>query len=232
MKRTVIVGLILLMSTAMFAQKVSGGLFIGPNLSWFGTDSKLVENEGVRLGYTFGAMADYNLVDNFAVCLAIKYNNVGGNLKYKYGVNDFSREELGDTTITDPYRSMKFKLDYLEIPIGFKGETNEIGYMTYSLKAGITPAVRIKGKADVDVSSDDVVNDEINLFTMGWHIGGGVEYSLSGSTRLFVELVYTGFMLDFDKTEVFSEAYDGANTSTSKPKIGVNNIMLTLGVLF
>lgn len=231
MKKIGLVICIMVFSTAIFAQKISGGLFVGPNISWFGTDSKHVNNEGIRLGYTFGAMIDYNMLDNFVLSTGIKYNNVGGNLKYKYGVKDFTRADLGDTTVMVS-TNMKYKLDYIEIPIGFKGKTNEIGYMTYFLKAGITPGINIKGKADVAVNSDDVISKELRLFTMGWHIGGGVEYALSGSTRLIVELVYTGYIFDFDESDVFSQPYIGGTTDTTNPTIGVNNLMIVFGILF
>lgn len=232
MKRIGIVAIIILMSSSLYAQKMSGGLFVGPNISWFGTDSKLANNDGVRLGYTFGAMADIKLMDNFAFSTAIRYNNVGGNINYVYGVKEFNRAELGDTTIFSS-TNIKYKLDYIEIPIGFKGGTNEIGYITYFMKAGVTPGIRLKGKADVSVNSDDLISKEINLIQMGWHIGGGIEYSLSGNTRVIVELIYNGYIFDFDKTDVFSQTHIlGVDTPTANSKIGVNNVMLLVGIKF
>ncbi|NLA23553.1 MAG: PorT family protein [Bacteroidales bacterium] len=221
-----VVALIMLISFNSFAQKVSGGLFIGPNVSWYTLDTKVAQNKGVKLGYMFGATMDFNLVENFAISTGINFNSMGGSQWYEHGVHNLTRQDLGDISL-GPSSTIKFKMDYIELPVGLKGKTNEIGYMTYFLKAGVTPGVNIKARADVTVDSNDIITAERKLFNLGWHIGGGFEWSLSGSTRLLTEVVYTGGILDTDKIEVLREDNTSTNVNSK-----LNNIALKVGVIF
>ncbi|HQL69740.1 MAG TPA: outer membrane beta-barrel protein, partial [Bacteroidales bacterium] len=123
--------------------------------------------------------------------------------------------------------TVKFKMDYLEIPIGFKGKTNEIGYFTYFLKAGVTPGINIKARADITVGSNDIITEESKLFNMGWYLGGGFEWSLSGNTRFLTEVLYTGGILDTDKVEVLK-----LDATSSNVKSKLNGITLRVGILF
>jgi len=226
MKKLTIITIVLLISIGSYAQKVSGGLFVGPNLSWYTLDSKVAANKGVKLGYQFGAMIDFNLIDNFAISTGVNFNSLGGSQTYQYGAHNFYRQDLGDTTL-GVNSTVKFKMDYLEIPIGFKGKTNEIGYFTYFLKAGVTPGINIKARADITVGSNDIITEESKLFNMGWYLGGGFEWSLSGNTRFLTEVLYTGGILDTDKVEVLK-----LDATSSNVKSKLNGITLRVGILF
>jgi len=227
MKKITIVMIALIISVASFAQKkVSGGLFVGTNLSWYSFDSRLVSNDGVKLGYQFGAMIDFNLIDNFALSTGINFNSMGGNQTYENGVHNFSRNDLADTTITGP-NTISYKMDYLEIPFGFKGKTNEIGYFTYYMKAGVTPGINISAKADVTVNSNDIITAERKLFNMGWYLGGGFEWSLQGNTRFVTEVLYTGGIFDTDKTEVVRD-----NNTSDNVRASLSSVALKIGILF
>jgi len=227
MKKITIVMIALIISVAAFSQKkVSGGLYVGTNLSWYTFNSRLVVNDGVKLGYQFGAMLDYNLIDNFALSTGINFNSMGGSQTYTYGVHNFTRNDLADTT-TGNGSTIKYKMDYLEIPIGFKGKTNEIGYFTYFMKAGVTPGVNISAKADVTVNSNDIITAERKLFNMGWYLGAGFEWSLQGNTRFITEVLYTGGIFDTDKTEVSRDDNTSANVRAS-----LSSVALKVGILF
>lgn len=233
--------ILLVLSAALFvvnisAQGFSGGLFFGPTTSWIATDSRTVNPEKVKLGYTFGATADIRVFDNFALSTGIRFNNIGGSMSFPFGAYDVKAMEvvLPDTLI--PGSSMNFNLNYISVPFGFKGKTNEIGYITYFLKGGATPMVNIKAKGDVGSMSDLVINDHVKLFNIGWHIGGGIEYGLSGSTRLLVEVIYTGGLFDFSSLNVFLSPPPDSPTEDPRdfinPKTVLNDIHLKVGILF
>ncbi|MDD2636540.1 MAG: hypothetical protein PHW82_13695, partial [Bacteroidales bacterium] len=71
MKKIIVCILALILAGNIFAQKISGGLFIGPTMSWMSTDSKTITTDGMNLGYSFGALLDFNLIDNFAISTGI-----------------------------------------------------------------------------------------------------------------------------------------------------------------
>ena len=228
MKKIILISFSLLLIGNLFAQKLSGGLFVGPSMSWMSTDSKIVKTDGMKFGYNFGALVDFNLIDNFAISTGIQFNNLGGNLIYPYGAPPIQPKEGNKTDTLAAEGKMKYNLNYIAIPVGFKGKTNEIGYMTYFLKAGVTPLINIKTLGSFG-ENEKLMLKEINLFNVGWHIGGGIEYSLSGNTRILVEILYTGGLIDVDKTKVFDVP---DMTSTSNPRIALNDIHLKVGVLF
>ena len=232
MKKFIVCILALVLAGNIFAQKVSGGLFFGPTMSWMSTDSKTINTEGMKFGYNFGALIDINLIDNFAISSGIQFNNIGGTVQYIYGAPLITPDEgvAYDSLLAGS--AVKYNLNYLAIPVGFKGKTNEIGYLTYFLKAGVTPLINIKALGEISgtyTTESILLSDEISLFNAGWHIGGGAEYSLSGNTRILFEIIYTGGLIDVDNTEVYSIA---DHSQVSKPKVALNDIHLKVGILF
>ncbi len=230
MKKIIVCIFAVILTGNIFAQKLSGGLFFGPTMSWMSTDSKTVTTEGVKLGYTFGALVDINLMDNFAISTGIQFANMGGNVKFTNGTMPFtSKEDIAFDTLTAGSQ-ISYNLNYLAIPFGFKGKTNEIGYLTYFLKAGVTPLINIKALADVAGQESILLdNKSVSLFNAGWHIGGGAEYSISGNTRILFEILYTGGLLDVEKSKVFNTA---AMETTTNPKVALSDIQLKVGILF
>lgn len=229
MKKIILILISLFFFGNIFAQQaISGGLYIGPTMSWMSTDSKVADTKGMKFGYNFGALVDFNLIDNFAISTGIQFNNLGGNIAYKYGFTNLIPKEGAVIDTVFPGTKIKYNLNYIGVPVSFKGKTNEIGYMTYFLKAGVTPLINIKTLGSFG-ENEKLMLKEINLFNVGWHIGGGIEYSLSGNTRILVEILYTGGLIDVDKTKVFDVP---DMTSTSNPRIALNDIHLKVGVLF
>jgi hypothetical protein len=234
MKKIILaIGLFALISSSAFSQ-ISGGLFVGPNLSWFGVDSKMQASEGVRLGYEFGAWSDFPLSDNFVFNLAIKYSDIGGTMSYQYG----SIIDLYDINRIDTIaagENIKYNLNYLSIPVGFKGKTNEIGFMSYFMKAGVAPMINLKGMADVTVDSNDLITKNISPISMSWYMGAGFEWSLSGNTRFVTEIVYNGGIMDFARNkndELTIDVFEDDGTTVRDHVGKANAISLKLGILF
>lgn len=229
MKKIIVCIVAVVLTGNIFAQKVSGGLFVGPTMSWMSTDSHIINTEGMKFGYNFGALIDFNLIDNFAISTGLQFNKMGGNVLFINGAYNIKPDEGTAYDSLPAGSKINYNLNYLAIPFGFKGKTNEIGYLTYFLKAGITPLINIKTLGTIGSAENLLLNKEIKLFNLGWHIGGGAEYSLTGNTRILFELIYTGGLRDVDNTEVFSTA---ARTDKSKAKVALSDIHLKVGILF
>jgi opacity protein-like surface antigen len=229
MKKITVCILVVMLTGNIFAQNISGGLFFGPTMSWMSTDSKTITTDGMKFGYNFGALMDINLMDNFAISTGIQFNKLGGNVNFVNGALKVTPDEGPAYDSLAAGSSINYNLNYLAIPVGFKGKTNEIGYLTYFLKAGVTPLINIKTLGDVGTDESILLSDEIKLFNAGWHIGGGAEYSLAGNTRILFEVLYTGGLLDVDNTDVFTTA---ARNAQSNPKVALSDIHLKVGILF
>ena len=214
----------MVISGIAMSQGVTGGLYVSPIVSWLKPDSKTVEKDGSRFGFGFGIPVDFNVSDNFAVSTGVSFNNIGGSLKFLDSIPVFN-------TVDSIYAlkggsSIKYKTQFIEIPLSLKGKTNEIGYITYFLKAGISPSFRFKAKGDVTVNSGDDIKAEVAAFNMGFHIAGGIEYSLGGNTKLLIEALFTNGLTNFSKTETIDKG------ALKKEKIISNNIALRVGILF
>lgn len=218
-----------------FAQKITGGIEVSPVLSWMAPDiADNIDNEGVKLGFNYGIVGDLNFSDNFAFSTGIMVNSFGGKLKYTDAIPEFT-VDLGtkDSIYSfSPGAIVDYKLQYVEIPISLKGKTNEIGYMTYFMKAGISPMFRWKAKGDVtqgNISGKSIKNEVASL-NVAFIVGGGFEYSFGGNTKLLFEFVYTNGLSDITKTKVYDDELQ--KISDESEKVILSNIALRVGILF
>jgi len=225
MKKYLIGVMLVVFSASVMAQNVSGGLFFSPVISWLQPDTKNITKDGSNFGFGFGIPVDINFSKNFAFSTGISYTNLGGSLKYADSIPKF---EAVDLIYSLPKNSVvKYKTSFIEIPLSFKGKTNEIGYITYFLRAGISPQFRFKAKGDVGtLNTGDDIRAEVRAFNMGYHIGGGIEYSLGGSTKGLIEAVFTNGLTNFTKVKTFN------NGVTKNEKTIMNSISLKFGILF
>ena len=213
------------------AQKFGGGLEIGTIYSWLSTDSKQASAEEGRLGFTYGAFFDINLSENFAFSTGINMNYLGGTIKYSDPIA-LKWDEV--TYQINKEAEVAYKVQYLEIPISIKGKTQEIGYITYFAKLGVNPSVALKTRADIDGDvtgepgkdlKDLNIKDNINPLSMGWHVGGGIEYSLGGTTSLIAELIFSQHFISMTQDNI---------TNPSGNNVSVTNSLITVkaGVKF
>ena len=175
--------------------KLHFGLKAAPSLAWLRTDTKGLESDGSKFGFSYGLLTEFNFADNYAFATGIDITYRGGKFKNVSTINSAT-----DTVTTST--SSKFTLQYVEIPITLKLKTNEIGYLTYYLQAGLAPGLKIRARKSFEsaiqtksggnttnssVSESDVdIMKDINNFNLSMIIGGGLEYTLRDrkSTRL------------------------------------------------
>jgi len=178
------------------------------------SDDKTITNSGTKMGFHFGLVGDINLSKNFAFSSGILLNNLSTSLKYQ-----------DSTTFTGkwlfPGAQISYKLKYIEVPIGIKFKTNEIGYLTYFLQAGINPNIRFSatGSASQQNITDENANKDIRLMYLAYSVGGGLLYSLgtSGNTDLMCAVIFTNGITD---------------VTTDKANVILNNLALRVGVIF
>ncbi len=201
-------------------QKFHLGLKAAPSLAWLRSDSPGFTSDGSKFGFTYGLITEFNFAKNYAFATGIDVTYRGGKFK--------SQTETTDTiTIYSASRS----LQYVEIPVTLKFKTNEIGYLKYFLQAGVSPGVNIRARensttvkqsvatANITTSTREKVDVQksTNNFNLSMIIGGGVEYTLSGSTVILVGIQFSNGFID---------TFDDSN------KVNSNYLALNLGILF
>jgi hypothetical protein len=219
MKKYLLISILLISSVTLFAQNTNlrFTVFVDPKFSWMKSDYNSIDNDGSKFGVNIGLNVDKFFADNYAIMTGISIDNTGGNLTFDYQKNlkTGSGEEplnIGST--------VKYKLQYIDIPLGLKLKTNEIGYWTFFTHLGLNGAINIKATAEVDdvELQNENISDEIRLFNLGYFIGAGTEYSIGGNAAIVVGLTYTNGFIDIT---------DGGDS-----KVTLGNLAIRVGVLF
>jgi Outer membrane protein beta-barrel domain len=198
MKRLVPTLLLLFLIASSYAQEVKLGISIDPAVSWLSSDTKDVKNDGSVFGISGGLVLDKYFKKNYALHTGISIGTEGGGINFETQ----SKIDGEDTTYNLPaHTSVKYKLEYITIPLGLKLRTNQIGYFTYFALIGFTNQFKVKAKATSSNKAldEDLINKEIAFYNLGYHFGIGAEYAISQDTGLTIGLVYNNGFIDITK---------------------------------
>ncbi|NJK94494.1 MAG: PorT family protein [Bacteroidales bacterium] len=218
-KRIALYFVLILISVSAFSQETGYrfGIFADPVISWLNPDVSSVDSKGNRLGFNIGLSVDKFFAKNYAFSSGLSIHNAGGSLLFKPATT--IRTNQGNISLPENTK-VTYKLQYLHVPIGMKLLTNEIGYSTFYGQLGLNAMVNIKatGVSNSGNLDNENIGKEINLINLGYHIGGGIEYSIGGNTRLTAGLVYMNGFTDV--------------TSRGADKVVLQNILIKTGRLF
>ena len=219
MKRILVILTFLATILSLNAQtsRVRFNVHVDPQFAWFSSDEDTVEPNGSIFHLHAGLNMDFYFAENYAFVLGVGINNLGGNLLYADST-EFSSK--GETLLVEPNQSVKLNLQYIDIPIGLKLKTEELGYATYFLQLGFNPMINLNAKASSEDASFDKVDikESINSFYLGYHVGLGVEYKLGGSTALIGGVRWSSGFTDV--------------TDNDRANVTLNALSIHLGVLF
>ncbi len=227
MKKCLIIAILFTITATTFAQKkLRFGIVGTPSLSWISLDvDEAAEKDGTKLGINFGLNLEYYFMENAGFATGLLINQTGGGIRYNDQVL-FDQTHPLSTNI-----EVVYKLQYIQIPLGLKFKTNEIGYNTYFGQLGLNTMINTKSEgkhsdnAYTESQRDAKVNKDINAINLGYYIGAGFEYNLSGNTSLLVGINYfKGFT---DLTDIKMVNGDSLND-----KATLDGIELKIGVLF
>jgi Outer membrane protein beta-barrel domain len=200
-------------------QKVRFSVFFNPGINWLQSDIKDVSYKSPTIGFDAGLTIDKFFTDKYAFSTGISITSLGGTLTYKNATDFYVH---GENLMAPANSDVKYKLQYLTIPLGIKLKTNQIGYLTYFANLGFNLQFNIKSTASsndqLNTLQNDNVSDEINFYNMGYFFGVGAEYSLGGSAALIFGITYSNGFLDI--------------TSSSSDKITSSTVAIRLGMMF
>jgi hypothetical protein len=206
MKRFFVLTAVLIFASASLinAQKVELGLQFSPGLAWLKPSEKEIKNDGMKFGFNYGVNVDILFSDNYGIGTGVLVSHRGGKL-----------------TVLDTIKTT-YKFQYLDLPVLLKMRTGEIGYIRYYGTFGVIPGFRLSAKGQSSFGGatyDEVdIKDQINLINLSLAIGGGVQYILSGTTRLVGGIEFNNG---------FSDLLKDKNQKATSSKL-----KLVLGVMF
>lgn len=181
---------------------------LSPQLSWLNSDHEDIESGGNLFGYNFGVTLNKFFAPNYAFHTGLTINTTGGVLKVP---NEEDNEE--DAVITD---KITMRLKYIEIPFGLHLKTNEFRRAVYYGQFGLSTQMNIKA-TDQD---DNSLSSDINFFDLGYHFGGGIEYSLGGTNYLMIGVQYNNGITDI------------TDNDRLKDKTVLNRLVFQFGLIF
>lgn len=190
-KSTII--LVFLLLTGYAAAQSTGDtrftLVLSPQISWMKSDMDKVDNSGSKMGYNFGLLVDYFFGDNYAITSGLTINTTGGKLKYL---------SSGNNTVEARQR---YNLRYIEIPMGLKLRSEDMKRMNIYGRFGLSPQLNIMAKDN----NSKGISDEVRLLDLGYHIGGGIEYSVGGKNALVFGLLFNNGFMDTTKRNNYND---------------------------
>ncbi len=218
-------------------ERVRFGIKASPNLSWTRSDTKGLESDGTRLGYSVGLLAEFpiGVTGNYRFATGIYLTTIGGKTAYTYSFTTIDADSLPprESTVID---RRTLNLRFVELPLTIKLMTNEIGYIRYYGQLGVIAGANLRARADYETitTSNNVVTtvsdteidiqDDIRAIRSSLVIGAGMEYNFSGQTALLVGFTYNSSIINLLEKD--------ALVGFERPKLLADYLELTLGVFF
>jgi len=212
----------LFVSLNLAGQNFRFGINFDPVMSWFTPNTKLIDKDGSKLGFSGGLMLETAFQKNYIFATGINLAYMGGNILYEEATN-FTIDK-NDVMLLDSATTVEYTLQYISIPLSLKLKTNPIGYISYFGQLGLTPQFNVSAKATSTKSvggnmlDKDNVAKEIGLLNLSFFIGGGIDYDLGGTTALNLGIFYNNGFID--------------QLSNETHKASLKYVSLRLGVLF
>ncbi len=212
------------------------GFELSPTISWLATDDNSINGNGSNLGLRIGTTGEYYLTENYSLIAGIHFAfNQGGQLFYERGGNLLPRTDLSINLPEEgiPNNSdIRYRMQFLELPIGFKMRTNQIGNMSYYAQFPVfTFGFNTKGTADIEggniKTESEKINKEIPFLRMFWSVALGAEYELGGNTYLVGGL---GYQSNFG--DILKGGGDLADGGKDRSSAKIHSLVLKLGVKF
>ena len=231
----------LAMSLTMSAQNngFAFGFKLGPGFDWTGSTTGAAKNEGMRMGFGVGVVAEYYFADNYAIVTGVNVNMNRGHYSF-----DNAHMVMGADSVAVPeiYSvDRKYKSTVYEIPLMLKMMTNELGNLPLrayaQVGAGLGYAQRVKIQDD-NAGDYSASNKEYSNLRASLKIGAGAQYAIDESTRIFAGLYFShDFLNNINSiTPNYYKFYfdNGEKIGERETKLNVlqNRIGLEVGVLF
>ncbi len=219
MKKVQIILALLLSTATGFSQEIKLGIFAAPQFGWFSTEAKDASSDGSMVGFEAGLSMDKYFAKNYALSSGISICKQGGNISYDNSAS-YSME-IYDSTINLSGKKVRYDIQYLNIPVGLRLRSNEIGYLRIHVIVGLTNQLRLKAKAtdnSTNAFKKDPIDKNISLYNLAYHFGGGIDYALGEDTSAFCSIIYENGFLDAMKN--------------SSPSIQTRVISVRFGIYF
>ena len=213
--RTVIRVLTLILITALparaYSQELRFAVHADPVISWIGSNESEYTGEGARAGFDIGLNVLHFFADNYAISTGISFISAGGR---QSASEDHTMVFTNFQELIPAGEEMRYNLRYMNIPVGIRLQTDQVGYFTYFTDLGFDIRMLVKSTVDLPTLqiSDENAKNEVYGLNSGWHLGGGIEYELPIDASIIAGLSYAQDF--FDVTKDLKKVYQHNDRST------------------
>ncbi|MEO6189643.1 MAG: outer membrane beta-barrel protein [Saprospiraceae bacterium] len=217
------------------SDRFKASLLVGPSITWMTSDDKFISTESNRFGFKIHVQGEYLFNSRYSFTAGLGLSLLqGGKLGYQKGGNLWSETSLslpkGDSLPNGV--SLSYRVNYLDIPFGFKMRTVQYGkFRFYAHLPEFSIAIRTGAKGDIIgsgvASSDENIKHQILFINFGWGLGIGTEYELKDEFNLLFGVRF--FQSLNDVTDNSGTYFDGSKQN-SKDKI--NALDFRIGLVF
>lgn len=248
-KKLLFVSMMLALSLSASAQYrgFSFGLKFGPSFDWIGSRGGAADNQGVKMGFDLGFVAEYYFAENYALVTGVNVDFLRGHYDYS-DKRCMSTDSISRLGVVD----RQFKNTVYEIPLMLKMVTPQIGSIPLRAFAqvggafGFSPRVKTMdtfylGNVSESESDYTASKGEYNPIHASLRVGAGAEYAFMESTRAFVGLYYSYDFLNGISsgaqgiTSNYRRYYNGDQTLGERDirlDIHQHRIGIEMGILF
>ena len=184
------------------------GLTAHPTFGWLKPENG--KGEGTSLGFSYGLLGDFNFAENYSFSTGLTITTINGK--------STEINPPGFTADVATAYKLKYKLQYIEVPLTVKLRTSKVGEVVWYGQFGLSNDFNIGAKQDVELSGRKVVEDRnikdlTNFYRAGLILGAGGEFDLDSHTSVAVGLTFNNGFTDIsdDKNHSIRNHYVGLN---------------------
>lgn len=190
------------------------GLTASPTIGWVKPEQG--KSDGIALGFSYGLMGDFNFAPNYSFSTALTITTMNGKSTEVDPTYIKSLDLAANKSIPVAY-DLKYKVQYLELPLTIKLKTVKDNGRRYYGQFGLSNSFLLSAKQDAVSSTAQLDNVKISDYTKfyraGLIIGGGGEFDISENTSFVAGLTFNnGFTnITTDKNRDVRNHYLGLN---------------------
>jgi len=206
MKKLCIALFFLCLTSPLFAQQGTPfndfrlGLTAHPTFGWIKADNG--KGNGMGLGFSYGLIGDFNFAENYSFSTGLTVTTINGK-STEVNPAPYYDPAIGTPTAYD----IKYRLQYLEIPLTVKLKTQKVGTVRWYGQFGLSNDFNIGAKQNVDQVGgslklkDQNAKDVIKFYRAGLILGGGGEFDVAPHTSIMLGLTFNNGFTNISDTK-------------------------------
>ena len=207
-------------------RKIRIGIYGDFGLSYLKPKANDYVSDGIRGSYSYGLVVDYNLTRNYTFSTGVRFSSYGGKLMFN------------DTIPAQGSTLLKYRVNYLEIPLALKLKTNDMGYFKPFVQIGLNNGFRLSASTDNEFTATGASSpattenvdavDLTSFYRLSLEFGIGSEFSISQSLSAFAILTFQNGLTN----SLTGTNWDWTESKETKNSAMFKKFALTVGLMF